>query len=689
MPARITQEQLVGCGLQGARAAEIARAVDAGGKTESASECWAAVSRLLRTTDPFAAHQLVFHAVYADWDHAQGPPPAWLPERDWRERTHIGRLLDELGLSTYEELHRWSVEHRFEFWSRLIDRIGVRFERPFTKVADLSEGVQSPRWLVDARLNIADSCFAAANDKVAIVYQPEGGPLGTMTYGQLESLARRVASGLRDHGYAPGDALAVYLPMTAESVAIYLGTIMAGCAVVSISDSFAPAEVATRIRLAAAKGVFTQDFLLRGGKKLPLYDKVTEAHAPRAIVLPSSGGEVEATLRDGDLGWESFLGEDRGFASLACDPGDVTNILFSSGTTGEPKAIPWTHTTPIKCAVDAYLHSDVEPEDVLAWPTNLGWMMGPWLIYAGFMNGASIALYYGAPSGRDFGQFVQDARVTMLGVVPRLVSTWRSSECMHGLDWSSVKAFSSTGESSNFDDMLYLMSLAGYRPVIEYCGGTEIGGGYIGGTLVQPASPATFSARSLGLDFRILDSESNRLAGNGELFIVPPSIGLSTRLLNADHHAVYFAGVPKGPDGEVLRRHGDQMERLGGGYFRAHGRVDDTFNLGGIKVSSIEMERLLNTVELVEETAAIAVPPPGGGPGQLVIYAVPCSGAEAGAGPGKDELKGALQQILSQRLNPLFKVYDVVLTESLPRTASNKIMRRILRDRYQTLPSTG
>ena len=128
-----------------------------------------------------------------------------------------------------------------------------------------------------------------------------------------------------------------------------------------------------------------------------------------------------------------------------------------------------------------------------------------------------MALYDGLPTERGFGEFVQDAGVTMLGVVPSLVRAWKNTECMKGLDWRKIKAFSSTGECSNPEDMLFLMSLAEYRPVIEYCGGTEIGGGYITGTLIQPAAPATFTTPALGSDLVILDAERKTHGQRGSL----------------------------------------------------------------------------------------------------------------------------------------------------------------------------
>jgi len=416
--------------------------------------------------------------------------------------------------------------------------------------------------------------------------------------------------------------------------------------------------------------------MLRAGKTLPMYQKVVEAGAKQVVVVPS-GADAGVALRDQDLWWESFLSDEDAFEAVACDPEDLTNILFSSGTTGDPKAIPWTHTSPIKCAMDGHLHHDIKPGEVIAWPTSIGWMMGPWHIYATLINRGTMALYYGAPVAREFCEFIQKTKVAMLGVVPSLVKAWQNGDLVRGLDWSSIRLFSSTGETSNADDYLYLMSLAGYRPVIEYCGGTEVAGGYITGTMVRPASPATFSSPAFGLSFYILD-EYDQPARIGELFLVPPSIGLSTYLLNKDHHEVYYEGTPRGPKGELLRRHGDEMEELPQGYYRAHGRADDTMNLGGIKVSSAEIERILATVEGVVETAAVAYNPPEGGPSLLVIYAV----LQPDATADDEALKKDLQRAISSKLNPLFKIYDVVRVPSLPRTASNKVMRRVLRDEY-------
>ena len=679
----LTVEQLTACGLDKAEASKIAEAVNRIFETQSPTTSWYEILRYILTPHhPFALHHLLYETTYANFDRATyGPPPAWFPTDEDITEANITRLMAELHIKTYSEFHAWSVANRDTFWQMMINVLDIQTTSTNSNIQQGATGIATNL----ATLNIVESCFSAPPDATAIVTQRENDEeLATFTYHELELLTNRVANGLVEIGIEPGDAVAVDMPMNAESVAIYLGIVKAGCAVVGIADSFAPDEIAIRLRIGDAKAVFTQDSINRADKRLPLYEKVIAANAPKAIIFSCEGDDKNAQiLREGDITWNDFLGDTETFTAVPCHPDAHTNILFSSGTTGEPKAIPWTHTTPIKCAADAYLHHDIHTNDVLAWHTNLGWMMGPWLIYASLINKATIALYDGgSPTGRDFGVFVQNAKVSMLGVVPTLVRAWKNTECMHGLDWRAIRAFSSTGECSNPEEMLYLMSLAGYKPVIEYCGGTEIGGGYVTGTRVQPAALSTFTTPALGLDFLLYDDRGNP-SDNGEVFIVPPSLGLSTSLLNADHDEVYFAGTPR-PD---LRRHGDAIERLGkrlenepwlaGIKYRVHGRVDDTMNLSGIKVSSAEIEEVLNVVDGIQETAAVAVSPEDGGPSQLVIYTVLIA-LESGR-PTKQEVHDTLQVALSQHLNPLFRIHDVVIVDALPRTASNKVMRRLLR----------
>jgi acetyl-CoA synthetase len=598
----------------------------------------------------------------------------WQLTTDFIKKTNLFKTMQKQGFNNYHDFYNWSITDRKAFWDTTVKALEIKLKSPYSTILDDTD-LEQPVWLKDAKMNIVDSCFKADGKQTAIVYQKEHGKvLEKIAYTDLEKYVNRIANAFYDNGLQPGDAIGIDMAMNIEAVAIYLAAVKAGIIVVTVADSFSPDEIKVRFNILPPKLVFTQDYLIRGTKKLPLYDKVLEAGAGKIVVIPAEK-ETDIRIRRQDVFWEDFLSDKTGFESVSGNPLDTTTVLFSSGTTGSPKAIPWNHTTAIKSASDGYYHHDIQTGDVVAWPTNLGWMMGPWLIYATMINNGTIALFEGSPMSPDFGRFIQEAQVNMLGVVPSIVRAWKNTGVMEQFDWSSIKCFSSTGESSNPSEMSYLMELANHKPIIEYCGGTEIGGGYVTSTLIQTNIPSTFSTPALGSEFVILD-ENYQLADRGEVFLVPPAMGLSFKLLNRDHHQVYYANTPK-IAGKLLRRHGDFLVRMENGYYRVMGRTDDSMNLGGIKVSSLQIEELVNSHVAVIESAAIAVSPEDGGPSLLVLYIVPNGIVD------KELLQHELQKLIKQKLNPLFKIFDVVITDKLPRTASNKIMRRKLREAYK------
>ena len=172
-------------------------------------------------------------------------------------------------------------------------------------------------------------------------------------------------------------------------------------------------------------------------------------------------------------------------------------------------------------------------------------------------------------------------------------------------------------------------------------------------------------------------NDNNEVSTKGELFIIPPIMGLSTSLINRDHFNVYYKDTPT-LEGKLLRRHGDALQQLANGYYKAQGRVDDAMNLGGIKISSVQIEAVLNELGFIKESAAIAVSPKGGGPNLLVVYYV-----ENTSELTSEEKFIQSKKYISNQLNPLFKVSDLIKIDVLPRTASNKVMRRKLRGLYE------
>lgn len=687
-------------------------------KVLSPRQCWQATVKMFLTSShtdqPFSVHWLLYKSIYPDWDKI--PAPAWCPENGVIKQSNIVKLMNEMGFNNYQDFHQWSTSEYKHFWATMVKKLNIVFHKPFNKVADLHAGVESIEWFKGSDLNIVESCFDRdlrqdCSDDIAIVAQTEQGSIHRISYHALNTLSNQIARSLENY-IMKGTRVAMVMPMTSVAVAIYLGILKVGGTVVSIAESFAAEEIDHRCKIADVKMIFTQQVLRREGKILPLYEKMLKTNVPCCVVLQGDESENlfnarqvgdprlkdltgQIPLREKDLHWNDFLQVDDQYnhktrIPVACTPSDCINILFSSGTTSEPKAIPWTQTTPIKCASDAYLHHNLRPGDVFCWPSSLGWMMGPWLVFACLINRATIALYEGSPMGFGFGKFVEEAKVTLLGVVPSLVKNWRTSGCMEDCDWRGIKLFTSTGECSSVADMLYLMSLADYRPIIEYCGGTEIGGAYISSTIIEPNAPAAFTTKAIGLDFVMLN-EQGLLSDNGEVALIPPSLGLSTSLLNKDHHQVYYADLPQLSDGRILRRHGDQLERYFNGFYRLHGRADDTMNLGGIKISAAEIEQVLNILPWLHESAAVAVEPVEGGPSQLVIFAVLKNDLNNNKNHlqieqdhwEKDHLKDRMQEVIKERLNPLFKISEVIVVESLIRTASQKVMRRLLRDQYR------
>jgi len=618
----------------------------------------------------FAAHLALYRLAYDGREPTDGPGPAWIPSKAGVRSSNLGKLMTARRLRSFADLQRWSVDRREEFWATMLRKLGIVFRKKPARILKQPLDSRHPEWLPGARMNIAESCFRAGANKTAILYGLEGSDsVRKMTQGELRRLSARVANGLDELGLARGEKIALFMPMTPEAVAAYLGIVLSGRCVVGIADAAAPPEFQKRARIADARAVITVDSYVRDRKEHAIYSKVVESGGPRAILIPRTGAQARLA-RDGDMAWTDFLSDRDAYEAVSCHPGDQTNILFSSGTTKDPKAIPWTHTTPIKSAADAYLHQDIRPRDVLAWPTSFGWMMGPWLTYASFVNGATMALYVGATTARPFGEFVARAGVTMLGVVPKLVRSWKADRAMEGLDWHHIRLFSSTAEPSTPEEMLYLMFLAGYRPIVEYCGGTEVGGGYMTGSVVQPCAPSTFTTPALGLDFELLDG--GRPASRGELFLVPPSIGLSTELLNYDNDEEYYDGVPKGPHGERLRRHGDQVERLGNGYYRHLGRIDDMININGVKTSSEEIRNVLKS-DNVYDSKPIAVDLDGSGQHRLVVYVVPRDPRLVGSDALRAELRLEFQRSIRENLNPLLAhVEDVVLVSELPQAGPGK-----------------
>ena len=194
MPHIVSAAELIDRGLPRSDASLMAAQVNALRDRVPADQCWHAIAQqALRPQHPFTVHKFLYETVFADWDPQQGPWPAWLPNQEAAQETNIGRFMVAGGFSTYEEFRRWASTHRDEFWAQMIAQLGIRFSRPPSAIRDPASSVVCPGWLVEARLNIVDSCFQAPADATALVYRLKSGQTASWSYDQLQRCTNSVA----------------------------------------------------------------------------------------------------------------------------------------------------------------------------------------------------------------------------------------------------------------------------------------------------------------------------------------------------------------------------------------------------------------------------------------------------------------------------------------------------------------
>ncbi len=660
--------------------------------------------QVLKPSHPLALHEALRDYAYAGWDEkTRGIRPIWKAEPERLARTNISQILKKKNLPDYDALYRWSIEHGRDFWAMMMERLKIPFAGGYKPTAQSIVDInnpKAPKWFPNAKMNVVNACFLAPPGATALVYQKEGeSELQYFTYAQLDAWSNRIANALVKHGFKPQDRIGICMPFNVESVVIFLGVLKMGGTLVSLADSFKAADLDLRFDAAKpVKAVFTQD-VTGGLKAFPLYPTVCESKfAPDAIVVTTGNTEFKPQ-RASDIHFDAFLaGASDSFAPVEMDAEAYINVIFSSSTSSPkessnslpkpPKAIPWKPATAIKGIVYSHLHHDMQPGKVLCWPTNLGWMMGSFAIFAAMGNQATLAIFNGNATSAAFAKFVEKADVTMLGLVPSIAETWQKTDALKDADWSKIDLFSSTGSPSNKSNYFWLMSrVQGYAPCFEYMGGTEIGGGYLICSFHHPAAPSCFTTPNLGTDIYIADKDGDAARG-AEAFIVMhnekgacPPMGLSTVLLNFDHDDKYFTRELKTPDGKLLREHGDVIITAPNGFYISNGRADDGININGIKTSSLDLENYIKDARIpaIKELAAIGVRPPEGGEDWLVIYVVVDA---QGGSINAEELKLQVRDAIKLRNPQLARVHDVVMIPALPYTATGKLMRRYLQDLY-------
>lgn len=612
----------------------------------------------------------------------------WHPSPDYLEHSNAARLMRTWGVHTADELRARSVADIGAFWDSVVTDLGIPFRTPYTQVVDLSRGIEYPEWFPGGGINVVDACLTrwaeATPRAVAVVGEAEDGSVVRLTYAELADEVARVRAGLRAGGIGKGDAVAVYLPMTVSAVVAMYAVAGIGAMVVPLFSGFASGAIAARLRDADAVAVITADGTVRRGKPVAMLAELAQAlpDAPSvrlvAVVDNLGSGETLAVQGIQAISWNELR---------ACEPderveptaaNDVLLLAYTSGTTGKPKGAVHTHAGfLVKVACEVAYGFDIAPGRTFCWITDMGWIMGPLSVFGTHACGGTLALYEGTPDTPDHGRLwrlVQRHEISMLGVSPTLIRTLRAADPRPpGEDLSSVRVIGSTGEPWDPESYEWLArDVFGSRvPVINFSGGTEVGGSFLCPYPVEDIRGCSLGGPALGMDVDVVDDAGAPLRGSvGELVCRQPWPGMTRGVWRDDarYREAYWSTFPG------MWRHGDYaLVDAENGWF-VLGRSDDAMNVAGKRVAPAEIESVLAADPAVAESAAVGVPDQTKGEAVWAFWV-----ARKGEADAEETVAARLRTLVATELGKPFAPSRVVRVAALPKTRSAKILRRAVR----------
>jgi acetyl-CoA synthetase len=565
-----------------------------------------------------------------DTNLLENQPIAWRPTADVIQRAQLTRFMRQVGVSNFDELYQFSINDVEKFTAEVLKFLDVKFDPPYEKLLDMSGSAAFPQWCKGAGFNVVSHCIdrwigTEIENQPAVIWEDEEGYTETVSYSELSERVKAVASGLREEGLKKGDAIGIHLPMVVETIVALLAINQIGAIAIPVFSGYGVEAIASRMNAVGAKAIFTCNHFPRRGKNFNAFEISKQAveNCPtieKVFVINRNVVDEDVDFSKLDARFSDYvlleMSDDVQKTNYleSTTAEDPLIILYTSGTTGKPKGIAHTHCSfPIKAAQDMAFGTDVGIDTRISWITDIGWMMGPWLIYGALINGATIVIYDGAP---DFPQpdrmweFCAKHKVEILGISPTLVRAL--ANCGDDLpkkhDLSSLRAFASTGEPWNPAPWWWLFEKVGDSriPIINYSGGTEISGGILMGNPLLPIKPCSFPAPCPGIAADILDETGNSVGVNqvGELAIKKPWIGMARGFWKERERYLetYWSRF------EDVWVHGDWAMRDVDGHWFILGRSDDTLKVAGKRVGPAEVESLLVAHPLVAEAAVIGVP---------------------------------------------------------------------------------
>lgn len=615
----------------------------------------------------------------------------WFPDSAYIKSTRLYQWMKQLGFKNYDAFYERSVQDIEWFWDEAVKALDIQWYHPYHQALDLSNGMKWPKWFEGGKSNVVFNAVEKwAADEItknrnALTWESDNGEVIHYTFGQLHEEISKAARGLHAEGIRKGDIISIYMPMIPETVIAMLAIAKIGAIFSPAFSGYGADAVATRMIAAGAKMLITADGFLRRGKEV-----LMKAEADRAVGLSPSIEKVVVVRRlhneipwddVRDISWNSLVQNGQQQAevnTIEMGSDDPLMLLYTSGTTGKPKGAVHTHTGfPFKSAFDAGLAMDVKQGDTLFWYTDMGWMMGPFLVFGGLLNGASILLFEGTP---DFPhpdriwEVTSKHGVTHLGISPTLIR----SLMKHGESWAEkhdlakLRAIGSTGEPWNPEPWMWLFEKVGKRriPIINYSGGTEVSGGILGNVLVRPIGPITFNSPIPGMEVHVYNENGEPVVNEvGELVITKPWVGMTSGFWNEPerYEKSYWN---RWKDTWV---HGDWVIKDDDGFYTITGRSDDILNVAGKRLGPAELESILVEHPDIVEAGTIGVPDDV--KGEVAI----CFAVLKGEPLNTDKIKNEAMELVVNKIGKALKPKEIFFVDDLPKTRNAKVMRRAIK----------
>ncbi|MFB6189064.1 MAG: acyl-CoA synthetase, partial [Halapricum sp.] len=480
------------------------------------------------------------------------------------------------------------------------------------------------------------------------------------------------------------------MPMVPEVVSILYGCFKVGAVAVPIFSGFGVDAVATRIADSECSVLFTGDGFYRRGDPVYLKDTADEAieqagHVEHTIVYDRLGTRqsidrsVPWTISRDEWWGDAVAVQDDAYETKSLPSDHESMLLYSSGTTGEPKGIVQTHAgVQVQCAKEIYFGFDHKPSDRFFWVSDIGWMMGPWTLIGNHTFGGTIFMYEGAPDHPDpdrFWEMIDRHALTVFGISPTAIRALRKygDEWLAGHDRSSLRLLGSTGEPWDPESWRWFLDEVGGgdAPIINISGGTEICGCFLMPMPIQSLKPCTLGGPGLGMDIDIVDEDGQSIADaheRGYLVARDSCPSMTKSLWSGDERYLreYWSRW------EDLWNHGDWAQKDEDGFWFLHGRADDALNVAGRKVGPAEVEGALIDHPAVNQAAAIGAPDDTTGTA-VVAYVVLEDGYEA-----SEDLRAELTATVGEELGKPFRPREIRFVDTFPKTQSGKIIRRAI-----------